>query len=149
MRINIFRKIIVALVIILPVFSFADCKKQVKCGCGNDVIRTLANVSATVFWTDGQSIQFTLPGEPYSTFWFCNPSEMLPNLKDAKYGDILQLSGAVYWDCSFVYQQSNSSYQSYYGAGVYQVQVTDLFIDLYGKNKPATVKPLDSTMPSL
>jgi hypothetical protein len=60
---------------------------------------------------------------------------MFPKLVDAKSGDILLVSGHVYWDCNFVYQSSNSNYQSMYQA--FQVQATDLSLDLYGKNKPA------------
>jgi hypothetical protein len=56
---------------------------------------------------------------------------MFSNLADAKSGDILLVSGPVYWDCAYIYQSSNSSYQSLYKS--YNVQVTDLTLDLYGK----------------
>jgi hypothetical protein len=84
-------------------------------------------------------------GNPYSTYYFCNPSEMFPKLKDAKQGDVLLLSGHVYWNCTYTYQASNSSYQSMYQ--VYDVQVTNLELDLYGKNKPVPGTPLEMAMP--
>lgn len=140
---NILRKILVALMILTPVISYTGCKKQAKCGCGNDVINTLAGVSAyVIFNTDGTTIYFQTVGDSYSVYYFCNPSEMFPNLKDAKSGDILLISGKVYWDCNYVYQSSNSSYGS---QPVYQVQVTSLSLDLYGKGKPESVSQLDPT----
>lgn len=145
MRGNILRKIIVALVVILPVFTYADCKKQVKCGCGTDVLRTLVNESAQIFWETSGSISFRIVGDIYSSYSFCNPSEMYTHLSDAKSGDILQVSGAVYWNCQYVYQASNSSYRSPYAS--YDVQGTDLFIDLYGKDKKAPEK-IDSPKPT-
>ena len=85
---------------------------------------------------------FQTEGDLYSTYNFCNPSEMFPKLADAKSGDILQVSGHVYWDCNFVYQSSNSAYQSVYK--VYDVQVTDLTLNLYGKSKPASESQFNS-----
>ena len=66
---------------------------------------------------------------------------MFPKLTDAKSGDILQVSGHVYWDCNYVYQSSNSSYSSYYK--VYNVQATDLSLNLYGKDKPVSGNKLN------
>ena len=104
---------------------------------------TLTNASANVYLnTSFIYTVFQTLGDPYSTYNFCNPSEMFPKLVDAKSGDILLVSGHVYWDCNYVYQTSNSSYQS--SSRVYDVQVTDLSVDLYGKNKPASGTPLDS-----
>jgi hypothetical protein len=133
---NFLRKFIVVLIIIAPMISYSGCKKQTRCGCGNDVLITLTGSSAYVYWSTSSNIYFQLVGDPYSTYYFCNPSEMYPKLSDAKSGDILQLSGHVYWDCNYVYQSSNSPYQSPYK--VYQCQVTDLTLDLYGKSKPST-----------
>jgi hypothetical protein len=70
---------------------------------------------------------------------------MFDKLKDNKSGDILQISGQVYWNCTYVYQSSNSSYQSLYR--VYDVQVSDVFVNLYGKDKPASGDPLDASKP--
>jgi len=133
---NSLRRFIVILIIIAPIVSYEGCKKQAKCGCGNDVQVTLIGQSAYVYWTSSSNIYFQLVGNAYDTYYFCNPSEMYPKLADAKPGDILQISGPTYWDCQYVYQSSNSSYQSSYR--VFQCQVTDLTLDLYGKNKPSS-----------
>jgi len=132
---NSLRRFIVILIIIAPIICYSDCKKQARCGCGNDVQLTLTGQSSYVYWTTSSNIYFQLVGNIYDTYYFCNPSEMFPKLVDAKSGDILQISGHAYWDCNYVYQSSNSPYQSSYR--VFQCQVTDLVLDLYGKNKPA------------
>jgi hypothetical protein len=132
MRGNCIRKILVALIIILPVFPYSGCKKQVKCGCGKDVLYTLTNTSANVVFNEtGSYIYFQVVGDPYSYYYLCNPSEMFPKLAEAKSGDPLLVSGHVYWDCNYVSQSSNSPYQSY--QKIYNCQVTDLTVDLYGK----------------
>jgi hypothetical protein len=56
---------------------------------------------------------------------------MFPKLADYKSGDVLQVSGQVFWECNYLYQSSNSSYSSYYK--VYDIKVTDVTVDLYGK----------------
>ena len=133
MRGNIIGKLVIAFIILVPVFSNIGCKKQAKCGCGKDVLETFTNKSAYIFWESSSTIYFQVVGDPYSTYIFCNPGEMYPNLSDAKTGDILLVSGHKYWNCNYTYQSSNSSYGSYYNRPVYDVQVTDLYIDLYGK----------------
>ena len=145
MRGNILRKLIIISIILAPVFSYEGCKRQAKCGCGKDVLNTLTRASVKVYWTSSASITFQMVGNPYNSYYFCNPSEMFPKLKDAKSGDVLLLSGHVYWNCQYTYQASNSSYQSIYQ--VYDCQVTELELDLYGKGKPANVTPLDMDMP--
>jgi hypothetical protein len=134
MRVNIIRKIIVILIIFIPVLSDSGCKKQPKCGCGKDVLYSLTSQPANIYWTSSSSISFSIVGDMYSQYTLCNPSEMYPNLKDAKSGDILLVSGHVYWDCNYVMQSSNSSYQNPYK--IYNCQVTDMTLDLYGKGKP-------------
>lgn len=138
---NIIRKVLVGLIIIAPVFSYSGCRKQAKCGCGKDVLFTITGSSAYIYWDSGATISFQTVGDPYSTYTLCNPSEMFPKLTDAKSGDILQVSGHVYWDCNYVYQSSNSSYSSYYK--VYNVQATDLSLNLYGKDKPVSGNKLN------
>jgi hypothetical protein len=137
MRGKIIRKMLIVLIMILPAISYSGCKKQVKCGCGKDVLTSLTNTSAYIYWNTSSSIYFQIVGDQYSTYYFCNPTEMFPNLANAKSGDILLVSGQVYWDCNYVYQSSNSSYYSAYK--VYNVQVTSLYLDLYGKDKPVAV----------
>lgn len=142
---NIIRRILVALIIIAPVLSYTGCKKQARCGCGKDALLTLSEASCIITWTDGATIYANIVGDMYSTYIFCNPGEMFKNLKDAKSGDILQLSGPVYWNCNYVYQSSNSSYMSLYKT--YDVQVTSLTQNLYGKNKPSSGTQLGSSTP--
>lgn len=130
---KIIRKVLVVLIIIAPVVSYSGCKKQAKCGCGNDIQLTLEDAPANVFWVSEANITFTLAGDPYSSFIFCNPSEMFPKLQDYKSGDRLLISGQAFWECNWVYQQSNYSYGSSSLYKVYVVQVTDVYVDLYGK----------------
>jgi hypothetical protein len=146
MKGNIIRRIFVTFMIIAPIIMYSDCKKQARCGCGKDALLTLSDASCIITWTtDGATIYANVVGDAYSTYIFCNPSEMFPNLADAKSGDILQLSGPVYWDCNYVYQSSNSSYMSLYKT--YDVQVTSLTQNLYGKGKPSADTQLDSPTP--
>jgi len=132
MRENIIRKILVVLIIIAPVISYSGCKKQAKCGCDGDVLYSLARTQATVYYNaTGTTISFTTLNDPYSTYNFCNPGEMFPKFTDYKSGDVLLVSGSVYWECNYLYQSSNYSYGSPYK--VYMINVTDVTVDLYGK----------------
>lgn len=127
------RKLVVALIIVFPVFASTDCKKQPKCGCDGDMLFTITREQATVYFNEsGTNIQFSLLRDPYSTYYFCNPSEMFGRFSDIKNGDIVLISGHAFWECNFLYQSSNYSYNtSMYK--VYQMQVTDVVSDLYGK----------------
>jgi hypothetical protein len=128
----IIRKILIVLIIIAPVISDTGCKKQKRCGCGKDVLFTLESTQATVYYNESKtSITFNTLDDPYSTYNFCNPGEMAPKLEDVNSGDVLLVSGDVFWDCTYLYQNSNYSYQTYYK--VYMIQVTDLRSNLYGK----------------
>jgi hypothetical protein len=132
MRRNIIRKILVVIIFIAPVVSYSGCKKQAKCGCDGDVLYSLTRTQASVYYTEGGgTIYFQTLSDPYSTYYFCNPAEMFPKFTDYKSGDVLLVSGRVFWDCNYLYQSSNYSYQSYYKT--YQVIVTDVTVDLYGK----------------
>jgi hypothetical protein len=132
MRSYMIRKFLVAIIIIAPVFSYSGCKKQAKCGCDGDTLFTLTNTQATVYYNaTGTNITFTTTADPYSTYNFCNPGEMFPKFTDYKSGDVLLVSGRVYWECNYLYQSSNYSYQTYYK--VYMIQVSDVTVNLYGK----------------
>ena len=133
MRVNIIRKILVLLIIVAPVLSYSGCKKQAKCGCTGDVLFSLTGELATVYFNDtGATAQFSTLADPYSIYYFCNPTEMFPKLSKYKTGDILQVSGRAFWECNYLYQSSSSSYQtSMYK--VYNIQVTDVTVDLFGK----------------
>lgn len=125
---------------VAPVFTITDCRKQEKCGCNGDSLFTLDREQAKVYFNEtGTNISFTrVNGSPYDTYYFCNPGEMFPKLKDAKSGDILLLSGSAFWECNYLYQSSNYSY--YTQMRVYQVQVTDVVSDLYGKGDTQTAE---------
>jgi hypothetical protein len=132
MKANILRKVLVLLIFIAPAVSYSGCKKQAKCGCGKDVLFTLTNSRAHVFFNEtGTNIYFQLTSDPYSTYYFCNPSEMFPSMGDYKSGDELLVSGHCYWECNYLYQAGNSSYGAYYKT--YVCEVTKVYMDLYGK----------------
>ena len=133
MQVKIIRKLLIILILAIPLFSTTDCKKQAKCGCDGDILFTLTRTQAKVYFNEGgASIWFTRLDDPYSTYFFCNPGEMFTKMTDAKSGDILLVSGHAFWECNFLYQSSNYSYYSS-PYKTYQMQVTDVLIDLYGK----------------
>jgi hypothetical protein len=133
MKRQIIRKLLVVLIIIAPVVTHDGCKKQAKCGCDGDVLFTLTQSQGYIQFNEtGTSISFTTIDNPYSIYNFCNPSEMFPKFSDSKPGDILQVTGTAFWECNYLYQNSNSSYQtSYYK--IYMIQVTNVESNLYGK----------------
>jgi hypothetical protein len=133
MSLKILRKFFVILIILIPALTVADCKKQPKCGCKGDPLFNITRQQATVYFSSESNITFTLLSDPYSQYNFCNPEEMFPKLADSKSGDILLVTGTAYWDCNFAFQASNSYYGGY--GKVYQVVVTDVYADLYGKKK--------------
>lgn len=129
---KIIRKILVVLIIIIPLFVGTDCKKQAKCGCDGDILFTLTQVQATIYFNStGTTVTCSLLSSPYDQYYFCNPGEMFPKLSESKSGDVLIISGHAYWECNYLQQSSNSSQRSFYK--VYNLQVTDLHADLYGK----------------
>ena len=133
MKSHIISRIFVILIIIAPVLSYSGCKKQAKCGCDGDVLFSLTNEPATVYFNEtGTTISFNRYGNAYDTYVFCNPGEMFPKFTDFKSGDLLEVTGSVFWDCNYLYQSSNYSYQmSYYK--IYNVVVTDVVKSPYGK----------------
>src|SRR5664280_3092109 len=69
MRGNAIKRIFVVLIIIAPVFSYSGCKKQARCGCGKDVIKSFAGTSCTITWTEGGgTIYAQTVGDAYSTY---------------------------------------------------------------------------------
>jgi hypothetical protein len=136
------RKIIIFLIITAPIVSYEGCKKQAKCGCGNDVQGSFIDNSFYIYYNDTYSTMYLqLVGDLYDYYYPCSPSKVISKLDGIKSGDVVQVSGSAYWNCNYTYQSSNSPYQS--AQRVFDIEITDLFIDLYGKNKPAT-KPLNS-----
>ncbi len=127
---RILTRILVIGLISLPLFADLGCKKQPKCGCDGDALFELDREQAKVYFTES-SATFSPMSNPFSTYYFCNPGEMYPKLSEYKSGDLILVSGRVYWECNYLYQSSNYSYQTYYK--VYMIQVSDVTIDLYGK----------------
>jgi len=137
MKSYIFRKIVVALIFILPVFSWSGCKKQVKCGCDGDVIRTMTSElmdrSKITYSSDGTSAYFTVTsGYGYDTYYFCNPGEMFQQYKDLEGEDQIILSGDIFWECTYMMNSSNYNYYTYYYK-MYNINVTEMKSYLYGK----------------
>jgi hypothetical protein len=132
MRGTLIRRLLVVLIIFSPVFSYTGCKKQARCGCDGDILFTLTSTQVIIdFNSTGTTITCTPLTDQYSSYNFCNPAEMFPKLADSKPGDILEVSGHAYWECNYLYQSSNYSYQTYYK--VYMIQVTDVVANPYGK----------------
>jgi len=132
MRNYIIRKILVAIIMILPIISWSECKKQAKCGCGKDILFSLdselLDYSDIIYNSDGTNAYFMIG---YSTYYFCNPSEMYESFKDISTDDQILLSGDAFWECSYLMNSGSSYYYSYYK--VYNIQVTEIKSYLYGK----------------
>ncbi len=126
------RKILVVLIFVLPLVSYSGCKKQAKCGCDKDVLYTLENepidYSQLYYNAEGTTASFMIG---YDQYIFCNPVEMYQKYKSFTSGDQMLISGSIFWECNYLYNSSNYSYQSY--SKVYQIHVTDLKVYLYGK----------------
>jgi hypothetical protein len=132
MRVHVLRKILIVLIIFTPVISYSGCRKQAKCGCDGDVLFSLTSEPAYVYNNEsGSPNYFVTLADPYSQYQFCNPSETLKMFSDYKSGDVLQVSGNALWECNYLSQSSNSTYQT--GYKVYVIQVTAFSVNLYGK----------------
>jgi hypothetical protein len=132
MRGYIFRKILILLIFIIPAVSYTGCKKQARCGCGKDTLFSLTDESLDYaqlyFNAEGTTCSFAIG---YSTYVLCNPIEMYNKYKTFHAGDQILISGDAFWECNYLYNSSNSSYQSY--IKVYNLQATDMKVYLYGK----------------
>ena len=126
------------MILAVSLLSFPDCKKQPRCGCNGDSVITLTNEQVYVYFDQlGGPLEFIRMADPSSIFYFCNPSEMAPKMANSKNGDILLVTCTAFWDCNYAYQSSNYYYntQRYYTA-----HVTNIYANLYGKDKPAEIK---------
>jgi hypothetical protein len=131
-KLSYLRKVFVILIIITPIFTDLACKKQPKCGCGKDLLFTLTERNVYVYYDAvAKSASFTYEGDPYSTYYFCNPEDMMSTLTQFQSGQLLLLSGRVYYECNYLLNASNNPY--YAQVKVYMVEVTDVKEDLYGK----------------
>ena len=132
---KILRKTLVIIVLFAPLFTNTDCKKQKRCGCGKDVLYSLTGSPSYVYF-DSESPIITMRrlSDQFSFYTFCNPDEIKPKIANFRSGEELMVSGNVYWDCNYVWQQS----QSYgYQSSLYQsytIHVTDIYMNMYGKD---------------
>ncbi len=110
----------------------AGCKKQPKCGCNGDALDTLRMMHVNISYDAiNKTARFTVIGDPYGYYHFCNPSEWMSVLSKFEQGEEVLVSGPYFWECNFMMQNSNSPYYSYWR--IYQVHVTDLSAYEYGK----------------
>ena len=130
------RKILVIAIILLPVFSFNGCKKQAKCGCGKDILFSITDeildYSSIIYASGGATASFSISNGVASDYYhFCNPNEMYEKYMSLAGQNQVKISGDVFWDCTYMMNQSNSYYYSYYK--IYNIEVTDMKSSLYGK----------------
>jgi hypothetical protein len=137
MRVPIFRKIFIVIIIIAPLFADLGCKKQPKCGCGKDVIFTIPPTDGNqpytvyIYYSETSStLQFVPVNSSGASYFFCNPGEWLDTIKKYPSGHKWLISGDAFYECSYLMNSGNSGY---YTPPVYQVEVTDLKEDNYGK----------------
>lgn len=116
-----------------------DCKKQVQCGCGRDVIKTYEETELITQFTAGDAASIMFMGNIYDYYTPCNPDFVLSELeKYAKSNETILVSGKTYWDCSYVMQASQYGGYGGYGsygsvASYYNIEVTEIKPILYGK----------------
>ena len=136
MSVKSIRKALVFLIIMLPVIVDLGCKKQARCGCGKDVLFELQFEEAREYFNkEFTNVQVSTTANPNSTYYFCNPGEMRKYFSESESGDVLLVSGKVYWNCNYIYNQSNYSYGYSYSSlyKVYDIEVTSVSTNLYGK----------------
>lgn len=139
MKSTISRKLLIVFIIIAPLIADIGCKKQPKCGCGKDVIFTLPPTTnefpykASVYYTEtSSSIQFVPVGSisSGSIYMLCNPGEWIDTVKKYPSGSTWLISGEGFYECNYLMNSGNSGG---YMTPVYQVNVTDMKEDNYGK----------------
>ena len=112
--------------------SVSSCRKQAKCGCGKDRLFSLTNelvsMSSIIYAEGGVTASYQ---EGSSTYYFCNPSAMYSKYQELAGETRIKLSGDVFWECNYLYSSSNSYYYQYYK--VYNIEVTNMESELYGK----------------
>lgn len=130
---TIIRKSVVVLIILIPVLVDPGCKKQPRCGCGKDVIQTLVKEPVNVYFNiEDKTVKFVPLINLSATYFLCNPSDWIDFLSEFKSPVLLLVSGKAYWECNYLYSSSNYAYyQPMYR--VYQIDVTEMEEDLYGK----------------
>jgi len=129
---KLLRKALVIVVLFAPLFVSTDCKKQKKCGCRGDVLNEYYYSSYVIFDDESPTITMQIVGNYTDFYTVCNPDEIKPKLANFKSGDVLVVSGNVYWDCNYVWNSSNSGQSSYYRS--FNIDVKDIFMNMYGKD---------------
>ena len=134
---RLLRKILVVVVLFAALFINTDCKKQKRCGCRGDVLYGYQNETEVYFSDETSTIMMYVINSYGSVdqFTFCNPDEIRPKLEKFKSGvDALVVLGNVYWDCNYVMQASSNPYYGYGYGAAYNIYVTDIYMDMYGKD---------------
>jgi hypothetical protein len=130
MKRKVIGQVIIAGLFFLMLFLYEGCKKQVRCGCGKDVVQTLTALDVMVQYdTTASTVIFYPVGSTGSTYYFCNPGQWIDSLKKLNTKEYLLLTGKAYYDCNYLMQSANYSYLP----PVYQTEVTGLSEDKYGK----------------
>jgi hypothetical protein len=125
------RKLLLVLIILTPLVTDLGCKKQPKCGCGKDVLREIVDGLALVYYSPtAMSAQFVSVNSSGSSYLFCNPGEWIDTLRTGAQGKQWLISGQVFYECNYLMNSGNSGG---YMPPVYQVIVTNLKEDNYGK----------------
>jgi hypothetical protein len=135
---KLLRKVLLIVVLFAPLFINTDCKKQKKCGCppkgdilyeyGRENVVYFDNESSTIIMYERNNYGY------YDSYSFCNPDKWRSEVEKFRSGvDVLVVRGSVYWDCQYVMNSSSSSSGSYSAA--YQIYVTDIYMDMYGKDE--------------
>ena len=123
-------KILFVATFIIPL-TIGSCKKQAKCGCDGDALNTLEGVPVYIYYDEENvSASFVAAFDPYSTYYFCNPTPMMEKLTKFDSGDMVLIDFKYYWECNYVYQSSSSYYGNMYKK--YMAEVSDIREDLYG-----------------
>ena len=137
MKLKIIRKVLVAMVMILPLLAGNSCKDD-KCGCYKGDIQGThlgfaLNTSDIVYTDNGTSAYFI---QGYYIYYFCNPVAMYETYKDIEDNNypLIELIGDTYWNCNYVYRRSSNSYYQYYSYSVeYDIMVSSMVPILDGK----------------
>jgi hypothetical protein len=131
MKAKNFKSLYILLILTTVALVYYGCKKQAKCGCGKDMIFELTDAQVLVQYNPASNTAVFYPSSSNgSTYYFCNPGAWVDSLKKLNTQDYLLLSGKCYYECNYLMNSSNYYYQV---PPVYQVEVTGLRQDNYGK----------------
>lgn len=127
---NLYKSIFI--LFILASTLLGSCKKQIRCGCDGDMINSFVEMPVIIYYdAEAGSAQFTFEGNPLAKYYFCNPTEMMPELSKYESGTKVLIDCQIFYECNYMMQASNS-YSSYYQA--YMVQVDKIQSSLYGND---------------